>query len=810
VIEIERFDVKKEKVLPFNVHLHPALEQKLHSYKSILHSDVDKTTEILGIESPQYTAEILKDSPLTLESLQKHLQQYPHINVLCQDPATMSLMVFVCMCQPNSLPSTVTKLYGTYITCRIVHCLKQSGKIAKDAVISKLEDIPEQSVHKTLQQLEKMSFDALMRDKVMFTTHEVPDIDPNYYGLLKFTGSTKQLSFFCYGLQEYFAAKYVSKLPYDEIYRHLNKSFPDFTKRDDYYFHHSSYVPDSKSVHLYNMWILYCGIAGEQCNQKVPAVMQEFLSSFLSNHDSYHILYRLQRSLSVASSVSPSQKSFLQQKLSSVNNEYDYPNMIMFAIYLFRCFQEAQDKNLCKTISESLNNNYIRLSPKRLFPHQVASIGFFLLNSDAEICYLNLQRCHIGDRGIHLLHQYICSDKARKCEVRAINFYRNDISGASSSLISDIVKKVQPHSLDLGDNNIDELNSILAAVTATDKVKVFRIRDNNITTQRANTITDTLTSLEQLDISYNKLDNDGAILLAKGISCSSTLKILDISGNHIGSSGFIAIINALTSNTSLEKLRMGWNAIGKDGTQAVVTESASNQTLKKFDGDHNKMGFLELEAIAKVCNSLERLSLSSNSIDQDGATGIALIINNNHALKTFYINNNNFESAIIAQTLTNNDTLETLYMEDNNFGENGAPAIATFIANNNTLKELSIRNNNFGPSGTSMIANALTSNASLEELYMDKNGIGQNGAEAFASAIANNKTLKKLSLNYDDTINEERAMIIIRSLYRNNTITNLYLRNDNCYTEKVEEEISKINSARNKVYVQYNKLVKKK
>jgi len=49
---------------------------------------------------------------------------------------------------------------------------------------------------------------------------------------------------------------------------------------------------------------------------------------------------------------------------------------------------------------------------------------------------------------------------------------------------------------------------------------------------------------------------------------------------------------------------------------------------------------------------------------------------------------------------------------------------------------------------------------------MNYNAIGQDGAIAIAQVITNNK---KLSLYGDDTIDEESAMIIMRSLHHNNS-----------------------------------------
>ena len=794
----------------------------------------DKTIEILGFEqfsTNQYAAAALKDSPLKLESLQKHIEQYPHINAMCHNPAIMSLMLFICMCQSIDLPSTTTKLYAAFITCKIVDYLKKSGKVSEVATISKLEDIPEQSVHKTLQYLEKVSFDALMRDTVMFTTEELGENDPNCYGLLKYSESSisgnddisnRLVTFIYYGIQEYFAARYVSKLPDDEVRKLLNESFlvEDFGTHDHYDGYYKGIDdPNSKSVHLYNMWVLYCGIAGEQLNHKIPFVMQDFLSIFISS-DEYlrYRLHSLKQLLSAASSIPQSSKHshWVEQKMP-VEYKYDRYlhheiNAPLYVLYLFQCFQEAQDERLIKALSTSFYGHIM----KGLLSHQVTSLGLFLSNSTFMKWHLHLNGCHIGDRGIHILHRYICH-KARKYEIKTVHLSGNDLTELSSSLIVDIVRNIQPHELDLSHNKIYKLEDISTAMAATNTVKVFKVQHSNITAQRINAITDVLISLEHLYISSNDLGDDGAILLSKGIAITNTLKVLNIGSNNIGSAGFVAILNALVNNASLEELELSYNIIGKGDTQTVVTVTANNQNLKKFYGDCNKFGVLEIEAIAKVCTSLEELHLNHNVVGQAGATAIVSIINSNSALKKLYLDGNKFGpsgSAIIAQALTNNVSLEILSMNDNAIDQDGATAIASIIANNSTLQELSVSNNNFGPSGATMIANALTSNTSMKRLYMNKNSIGQGGAEAFASAIASNKSLQYLSLSYDNTINENVAVVIISSLHNNNTITSLDLYNKNRYTKNVKDEIDKINSARKKLNdvqqasVYYNKLEK--
>ena len=78
------------------------------------------------------------------------------------------------------------------------------------------------------------------------------------------------------GIQEYFAAKYVTTLPEDEVYTLLKESFIVTERRYDYD------NPDSKSVRLSNMWILYCGITSGQCK-----TLRHYLTTYGEYRDYY-------------------------------------------------------------------------------------------------------------------------------------------------------------------------------------------------------------------------------------------------------------------------------------------------------------------------------------------------------------------------------------------------------------------------------------------------------------------------------------------------------------------------------------------
>ena len=680
------------------------------SASACLHDIVDKRIEILGFEQSsknQYVTEALKDSPSKLKKLQRHFQQHPNIDAICYIPLIMSIIVFLCMCQPDELPPTATKMYASFILHTICHYLKRIGKIPKDKIINKLEQFPP-VVSIALQDLEKTAFDGLVKDKIVFTVKELPVFcwhDPTCYGLLQSTECysaeeigtpTQSFNFLHLGVQEYFAAKYVTTLPEDQVYTLLKESFIVTQKK------YSDANPDSNSVRLSNMWILYCGVTSGQCKtlrhylttygkpdlpNEIPTLMLPPTTSMMSQtfhplqtssiNPSYHPVtpptqpiysrYPLTplRGQHITSYPQPHHLPTVyhpyQQQQQLVQYPYHQPSMPsplsgytrshdpishpiamyrptithlhsshgqMFTppaaaeehynshvlpsghttnnwssyqrisntgtisqdilkdsvkvLYLFQCFQEAQDNVLCEVLSKSFDDGIINIRGHRLLPHQVVSLGFFLSRSHRKWKELNLCQCLIGDHGMSILHQYLCGDKSNKWEITNIDLFDNKLTGASSHLIGDIISHLQPHTLELGHNNITNVRDISTAVITTSTVKVLDMGGNDLTAQEAIAIFNIIKCLEELNINCSFLGDHEAELLSEGITNTKTLRVLDISDNNIGPSGTTAIANALSNNTSLEELNMSNNPIGLDGAKALGSAIINNKKLKKL------------------------------------------------------------------------------------------------------------------------------------------------------------------------------------------------------------------------------------
>ena len=406
------------------------------SASACLHQFVHRRIEVLGFEKSskeQYTYEALKDTPVHLHKLKVHFQQYPNIDALCYIPLNMAIIVYLCLL--GSLPPTATKMYESFIQHTICCHLKRVGKIPNDVSIVQIEKFS-QPVCEVLQQLQNVAFDGLVKDKVIFTVDELPVLcidDSTCYGLLQSTECysaeeigtpTQSFNFLHLGIQEYLAAKYVTLLPEDELYTLLKESFivtdteSAWNIRIERFIHgREGYPNHDKSVRLSNMWILYCGITSGQCKRLKYYLTKYSKSLFPTRHTS-----PIERQLPPLNNAQLSS----DQRIFNTGISQDIMKDPLKVLYLFHCFQEAQDNELCEVLSKSFSNDMIDIHNHQLLPHQVVSLGFFLSRSHRKWKELNLPKCYIRDPGMSILHQYLCGDKARKQEIKRINLSHQD------------------------------------------------------------------------------------------------------------------------------------------------------------------------------------------------------------------------------------------------------------------------------------------------------------------------------------------------------------------------------------------------
>ena len=534
-------DILRRKVLPYC-----ALVVSARPHATVhLREKATVRVDILGfteVERNQFIQQALKEQPQSIKELTQYLEDHFTISSLCVVPFNMVVLLFLYKqrsCLPNeSLPKNSTHFICLTI-CR--HLAKYGHSL--DNTITNLTNLPD-SCSKIIQQLSKFSLEALNNNKLVFTLKEIkvacPDITAipgaiNGFGLLQavqhfgYTGKTMTFNFLHFTIQEFLAAHHVASLSPSKELKILKEKFWN-------------------DIHS-NMFTIYISLTKGQ-----RASFKQFMKPSLSWGQWIKGLWTGEQV----------ENRFLKDKMK--------------CLHLYRCFFEAGDKEMCRSIENAKSLNFssktvqindledsifqingkeliIQDATIRLSPNDVECMTVFLTcSSQKEWERLDLYRCYIQDHGVHILHRGLTNSSVT---ITSLSLQFNGLTESSSSAISDI--------------------------TISCRIKILNIDHNEIIGEDERLysfISDPSSVLEELHMLHIKLSNNAAIKVFAALSDSKKLKTLDIGHNYITDEACDAITMAMKKNTSLVKLCMYDNHISKECAQLIVEALEHNNTLQ--------------------------------------------------------------------------------------------------------------------------------------------------------------------------------------------------------------------------------------
>ena len=473
--------------------------------------------DILGFteaEREHYIKESLKGQPQKIDELIQYLQAHSTISSLCFVPFNLVVLVYLYK-QGNPLPENSAELYDYFIcltVCR--HLAKHDHRLQGN--ITKLTDLPE-PYNKIIQQLSKLSLEALNDDKLIFTFDEIKTACPNItttpgaingFGLLQavehfgLTGTTTTINFLHFSIQEYLAAHHIANLPADEELKIIEEKF-------------------WSDIH-FNMFSVYVSITKGQ------------RSSF---------------------------KHFLCSGNKAITISDKFLNNPLQCLRLYRCFHEAGDVDICKTIERSVtfSDKEINLVFTRLTASDVECVTVFLTSSyNKEWVKLQLYRCYIQDHGLHILHRGLLH--CRNITIDQLELSYNGLTTQSSSLISDIAVKCKVKELWIAGNP-----------TIGENEQLYSMLSNPSTV------------LEELIMWRTELSCRAAIAMFTAVKDNNKLKVLNISGNAITDDARDAITTALERNSCLVILSMYHNPLTGEAIVNIVNALKVNNTLELLE-----------------------------------------------------------------------------------------------------------------------------------------------------------------------------------------------------------------------------------